>query len=358
MPPVLIGWRALPGGCDDHEVSTSGQPAWSQAVGEAGWIGAALAPFSAYRVASVVPGGFPGYARVLHPAEEPTGPGGRLVRWTEVAAWSGLPLRADSQFHSIALPPDRPGRAAPWSGQGPQAGSLYLPDAEVLAGILRDWTATPEQCWFCVWEGWGWEGMVTLSPEGATPPAPANPIPAAAWQGPRVRLPNRNYLLYAGPVEAVTAIAPLSGGHQTANLWWPADRAWCVASEIDLHWTYLAGPAGLIRAVLADPRLEALPARPDDRLTRVEDWVSAWAGQAADRLLAAGQATITTSRGTVRARLARPGPGRSGSLSTESVSDNGVNGTSNTCLNADTEAGLREEIRRPLIWAIIDLVGG
>jgi hypothetical protein len=173
-----------------------------------------------------------------------------------------------------------------------------------------------------------------------------------------VRLPNRNYLLYAGPVAAVTAVAPLSGDGQTANLWWPADRAWCVASEIDLAWTYLAGPAGLISALLADSRLEALPARPDDPLARVEDWVSAWAGQAADRLLGAGEATITTSRGTVRARLARPGPGRAGSLSTESEGDNGGSGTSSTPLHAGTEAGLRTEIRWPLIWAIIDLVGG
>ena len=335
-------------------MTTPGQPAWSQAVGEADWIRAALAPFSAYQVTSVVPGGFPGYARVLHPAEEP-GWGNRLVRWAEVAAWSGRPLGGDAQFHSIALPPDRPARAAPWSSQGPRTGSLYPPDAEVLAGILRGWTATPEQCW---WEGWGWEGMVALSREGEAPLTPANPIPAPVWQGTRVRLPNRNYLLYAGPVEAVTAVAPLSGDGQTANLWWPADRAWCVASEIDLPWTYLGGPAGLIGAVRADPRLEALPARPDDPLGRVEDWVSAWAEQAADRLLAAGEATITTSRGTVLARLARPRPGLAGSLSTQSVADNGVSRTGSTRLHEGTEAGLRGEIRRPLIWAIIDLVGG
>jgi hypothetical protein len=341
-------------------VSRPGQPAWSRAVGEAGWIGALLAPFHAYQVSSMVPGGFPGYARLLHPAEEPSQWGGRLVRWAEVAAWSGRPLSDETQFHSIALPPDRPAGEAPWSGQGPRIGSMYLPDAEALAGILRDWTATPEQCWFCVWDGWGWEGMVPLSTPGGPPPTPANPIPAAAWQGPRVRLPGRNYLLYAGPVTAVTAIAPLSGDDQTANLWWPADRAWCVATEIDLAWTYVAGPAGLIDALLADSRLEALPARPDDPLTRVEDWVTEWADQAADDLLATGKATIATCRGTVRARLARPRLGRAGTLSTESEGDNGGSGSGSggSRVRADTEAGLRDEIRRPLIWAIIDLVGG
>ena len=43
---------------------------------------------------------------------------------------------------------------------------------------------------------------------------------------------------------------------------------------------------------------------------------------------------------------------------TGTFDDNGVHGTSGARLNAATEAGLREEIRRPLIWAIIDLVGG
>src|SRR5258708_9528872 len=32
---------------------------------------------------------------------------------------------------------------APWSGQGPREGSLYLPDAEALAGLARAWTTTP-----------------------------------------------------------------------------------------------------------------------------------------------------------------------------------------------------------------------
>jgi hypothetical protein len=326
------------------------------AVGEADWIRASLAPFNAYQVTSVLPGGFPGYARLLHPAEEPGGWRGRLVRWSDVAAWSERPLRDDAQFHSIALPPNRPDQAAPWSGQGPQPGRLYLLDAEVLAGILRGWTATPEQCWFCVWDGWGWEGAVALSTEGGAPLP--EPIPTAVRQGPRVRLPNRDYLLYAGPVEAVTAVAPLSGDDQTPNLWWPTDRAWCVASEIDLPWTYLAGPAGLIRTVLADPRLEALPTRPGDPLNRTEDWVSAWAEQAAERLLATGDATITTSRGTVRAWLARPGQGRAGGLSIASRGDNGVSGSSGARLHAGTEAGLREEIRKRLTVAIIDLVGG
>jgi hypothetical protein len=109
-------------------VVTDAEPAWSGETGQASWIGERLAPFGAYVVTSVVPGGFEAYARVLHPAEEPLHGGDRVVRWAEVAAWSGLPLRPGSQFHSIALPRVRPGGEAPWTGQGPGQGSLYPPD--------------------------------------------------------------------------------------------------------------------------------------------------------------------------------------------------------------------------------------
>jgi hypothetical protein len=46
---------------------------------------------------------------------------------------------------------------------------------------------------------------------------------------------------------------PLDG----PNLWWPDDRAWVVASEIDLAWSYLGGSADLVDAVVADGRFRA-----------------------------------------------------------------------------------------------------
>jgi hypothetical protein len=335
------------------------QPAWSDNVGAADWIGPRLLPFDAHRVASVVPGGFDAYARVLHPAEEP-GPCGDLVRWAEVAAWSGQPLRPDAQFHSIALPPVRPSGPAPWRSQGPRQGSLYPPDATVLASLARDWTSTPDRCWFCVWDGYGWPAVPLTAPGESAQPLP-DPIPAGVRSGARVRLPNREYLLYAGPAGEVTAPALLGDGlpgdDQTANLWWPDDQAWCVASEIDLGWSYVGGPAGLIEQVLGDSRIEALPTSPDDPVSRVEDWVDAWAQIATEQLMTTGAATISTSRGTIRATLRRPSWHGSGWLETSSSGDNGVGGGSRTRLSQRTDADLRDEICVYLIWQLIDLVG-
>jgi hypothetical protein len=131
-----------------------------------------------------------------------------------------------------------------------------------------------------------------------------------------------------------------------------------VATEIDLPWTYVAGPAGLIGQLIADDRIEALPAAPADPLTRVENWVAAWAEEAAAGLLQSGEAVITTSRGTVQSWLDRPVRGQPTELRTRSVGDNGVMSGGGQPLSraADYEA-LRLEIASRLARAIIELVG-
>jgi hypothetical protein len=53
---------------------------------------------------------------------------------------------------------------------------------------------------------------------------------------------------------------------QSANLWWPADRTWCVVSDIDLRCTYVGGSAACIGELLATASLEAAPADTADRV--------------------------------------------------------------------------------------------
>jgi hypothetical protein len=54
---------------------------------------------------------------------------------------------------------------------------------------------------------------------------------------------------------------------QSPTLWWPDDRAWCVASEVDFHSTYVGGSRQLIDRLLGDERIEALEAAVTDRVT-------------------------------------------------------------------------------------------
>ena len=49
------------------------------------------------------------------------------------------------------------------------------------------------------------------------------------------------------------------------NLWWPEDRAWIVATEIDFMETYIGGSAECINQLLSGPDLEAFPVSLDAR---------------------------------------------------------------------------------------------
>ena len=328
---------------------------WSAAVEEADWIAAALAPFEDGLVGSVIPRGYPAYARLLHPVRASLGKGSRPVRWAEIADWSGVPLHPDSQFHSVALPPAQPAGPAPWNGQGPERGSLDLADAETLIELLRAHTDTPAGCLFCMWDGWGWDTAMYVALPGEPPIPVPDPVPPEVRYGPRVRLPGRDYLLYTGPVDAALAFAGTPG--QTPNLWWPADRAWCVASDIDLCWSYVGGSAELIGELTEEPRLEAVPAVTGHLHSWVEDYVLEWAERAVADLVGTGKASIETARGTIRATLRGPGRlGRTGSLRIHSEGVGVMGSRAEHRLAAADQDELAAEITGYLTVAVTGLV--
>ncbi len=90
--------------------------------------------------------------------------------------------------------------------------------------------------------------------------------PAEVLEGPRLELPSRSYVLLEGAVGDAPAVAEMLHC-QSPSLWWPEDRAWCVATEIDFAWTYIAGSEAAAADVLASPALEALPSRVTDEVT-------------------------------------------------------------------------------------------
>jgi hypothetical protein len=115
-----------------------------------------------------------------------------------------------------------------------------------------------------------------MSNHGSIPVPPA--FPAEVLEGPRVRLPSRDYLLFAGPLTA----APELGWTdpygfffpQSPNLFWPQDHAWCVASEIDLFCTLVAGSEALALALMDDRRLEAWRVQPTDPIAFDSDQIN------------------------------------------------------------------------------------
>lgn len=326
------------------------QVAWSDDVCQADWIRERLADSG---VGSVVPVGFPAYARLLHPVRSGP-PEDRIVRWAEVAAWSGRPLRPDSEFHSIAFPVDAKLDPRPWRGQGPINGTLDGHDAAELVAILRSHSTTPDTCWFCLWEGRGWmTGVVAYATTDAhvSPTTVPSPIPESVLTGPRVQLPDRGYLLFSGPVEA--GLAFVDSEDQTANLFWPSDHSWCVASEIDLSSTYVGGSRDLVDQLLASDGLEALPAEVTAPILGIEPWIEEEAARAAQTLLSSGTTTIRTTAGTVEASLTHYGiMGRKVALAIRGESRDGSRRNYTPLGNEDP----RDEVQFYLERAMIALV--
>jgi hypothetical protein len=98
------------------------------------------------RVVSLVPTGYPAYARVFHSEEE---------------------MRGEIEG-------------------GSEPGEVIL---EALATCLEPHTRTPGQCWFAIWDGW-------------------NDLPSFSEPGPAMlHMPARSYILITGPVGAAPLMA-------------------------------------------------------------------------------------------------------------------------------------------------------
>jgi hypothetical protein len=243
----------------------------SDQVQAADWIRDRLHPFG-QDVGSVVPPVFPAYARIFHPASIAGHPEVD-VRWSDVAAQGGKTVHTQMQFHAIA-PPDL-------DPDPPKLGVLSKRQAEALVALLAKHTTTPTSCWLCLWDGYGYLHPGGMAPMVAAKPpfarlrvgirrlqlrwsAPRPPRP----DGPRMRLPGRDYLVFHAPLAAAL------GWEDGPNLWWPDDRSWCVASEIDFPYTYVGGPQALIDAIINDPTIEALAATPADGITYDSDKIN------------------------------------------------------------------------------------
>jgi hypothetical protein len=57
----------------------------------------------------------------------------------------------------------------------------------------------------------------------------------------------------------------------SANLWWPDDRAWCVATEIDFNTTYVGGSTAGVEDLLGDARFEAMNTLVTNQITSTSD---------------------------------------------------------------------------------------
>jgi hypothetical protein len=141
----------------------------------------------------------------------------------------------------------------------------------MLLDVLAGATTTPDDCFFCVWEGFGQTPMVYATPS-PQPQADARPglapqQPADDW--PMVVVPHRAYWLFRGPLTDVGRWAAADGWPAEPRVTdaepafvWPADRAWCLTHDVDPHWAGIGGSRDLIHRLVTDLRLDVVPADP------------------------------------------------------------------------------------------------
>jgi hypothetical protein len=216
-----------------------------------------------------VPDGFDAYARVLHPSYRQHDNHLVPIRWADLASSTGTTFHRQVQWNNIA------GRRS-WLNR-PLEGSLPRALAERLVAVLAAHTSSPDVVWFAIWEGFG--GLRFLSDDSSSYvvlkrqrfPSLSRlrirfsryhrPVPPA----PRFHLPGRSYYLFRGPVGGASESFERRSS-QSANLWWPDDHAWVVATEIDLNSTYIGGTQACIDTILASPAFEAVPADIHDKV--------------------------------------------------------------------------------------------
>ena len=217
------------------------------------WITQAAAKAKPDTVAALVTRRFPAVVRVFHPAVRYVGDDDVEVRWASVADANGTTAHPLMQWGSVTGAMEyfeNDDQAPLWHG-APARGHLPSPVAERLVQVLARHTKVPDDCWFGVETGG-----------------------AVLTDHPTLEIDGRDYWLVYGPIRLATANMAAEPFEQSANLWWPADRAWLVATDSDLVTTYVAGSAACIADLLADEQLEAAPAEPGQRTTWDADRVN------------------------------------------------------------------------------------
>lgn len=187
---------------------------------------------------------------MLHPAIRYDGDDDVEVPWSAVAALNDRTAHRQMQWPAITGSWDFVGeddQPELWN-DSPAEGHLLAPVAARLAAVLAAHTADPGDCWFGAW----------------TDDADSTAL----------HLGRRAFRLVRGPVALAAANFAAEPAEQGPSLWFPADRAWCVVTDIDLMSTYVGGSAAAVRAVLDDDGLDAWPAEPGDAVTPDSDRVN------------------------------------------------------------------------------------
>lgn len=277
-------WKLGGNEIDDSGTVNAGQLRVVDDVSPAEWIAPRLSGrFGA--VGLTVPRGYPAYVRICHPAGKSAA---GSVGWSDVARATGRRAHALMQWHAIAGPADRlNANDSSWAATKPIRGDLDHLKLSTLCDQLAEHREDEPRCYFCLWGGYGGlEDYGWLERDSQEDPATGarkvgvqdhHTFTVDEISRPRLHLPGRDYVVLAGPLRSALRIGSFATEWfwpQSPNLFWPADRTWCVASEIDFDSTLVGGSMRLIDAILHTPELDAWPVTADDSLAYDADEIN------------------------------------------------------------------------------------
>lgn len=223
--------------------------------------------------AAFVPRSLPCVAMVLHPWwDHRRSDGEDVVTWAQVATATGLSDRP--ALHEALVDwlyrRDDPGvelvDLRPY--EYPLEGMLDSGTGQALGAVLSQATATPQDIFVGFWEGGG-----DIDPDT---------VPTAA----RIPTASRGHRLLRGPLESVVTALPRDAGtshlgpgpvpghaleqaRPLNGIWWPADRAWLVHTDVDLPLTHVGGSESLVTSLVEYPDLEVVIVDHDAPANRV-----------------------------------------------------------------------------------------
>ena len=180
-----------------------------------------------------------------------------------MAERNGRLVHPEMQLHAIATPAGQPvnnGKADRLVNHLTLVGELPEAETRHLAELLATHTETPRDCHFGVWDGYGdLHQAPSLLRRGTIRQPPPGPglLPDYVAEAGSVGPKQRRYFLLNGALADIDEAREMLNV-RTPNLWWPADKKWFVATEIDFCWTLVGGSKALVDALVASKDLEAL----------------------------------------------------------------------------------------------------
>jgi hypothetical protein len=190
---------------------------------------------------------------------------GSDVPWYQLVTFGPQAFRAYARLRFLPDPAS-PGQEEPTGLLGPDAPSENDLLGLALA-VLGEHTHTPDDLYFCMWDGWGTPPALRGMPMVTVPYSQR--LPCAQQQVRRDRA--RSYFLFSGTLAdfadwdspRMAGITP--GDVPPPAFIWPADHAWCIALDVDPHYAGIGAAPETIAQLVAHPALDVVSADPTER---------------------------------------------------------------------------------------------